>query len=135
MRAATREDLPVIMAALFRMRAKNPNNQMKWAQPEVAERYLTWAISQGLVVIIDGYMILYSVVKPWFSDAEFLVEDLILKIGPTTIPVEAVIDALEDLKQINNCVCTIVGDTQVGYMGPKYLARGFRLLGAQLIKE
>jgi hypothetical protein len=134
-KAATREDLPGIMAALFRMRAKNPNNQMKWAQPEVAERYLIWAIEQGFVVIVDGYMVLYSVVKPWFSDAEFLVEDLILKIGPTTIPVESVIDVLEDLKQINNCVCTIVGDTQVGYMGPKYLARGFRLLGSQLIKE
>lgn len=135
MRQATQGDLILGINALVAMREKNPNKQMRYADPDVAFRYLTYAASQGNVVVVDEYLILYSVVKPWFSDADFLVEDLILKIRPTKTPVEVCIDALEELKVMFKCVCVIAGDTQIGYMTPKYIAKGFEPLGVQLIKE
>lgn len=123
------------MAALITLKARRPVGQMKHADPEAARAYITKAAELGGVVVVDGYLIMFSTGPTWFSTADFLIEELILKIEDTSHPVERAIAALDELKVMFNCVATIVGDTQIGYMAPRYMAAGYQPLGLQLIKE
>lgn len=135
MRLATNEDTAQALVALIRMKEKNPSKQMQWAEPDAAAHYLALCQQHGYAVVEQGYFILFSPVRPWYSHKLFLVEDLILKIEATTAPVQVAIDALEVLRVQFDCVAIISGDTQVGYMAERYMANGYQMLGVQLIKE
>lgn len=135
MRPAVQSDCILAINALVAMRAKNPNKQMRYADPDTALAYMQNAAGSGNAVVVDGYFIMYAVTPAWFSIDPFLIEELIIRIYPTDSPVEVAIAALDELKALFNCVAIVAGDTQVGYMTPKYLANGFVRLGEQLIKE
>lgn len=134
MRVATVDDLILAYEALRKTKEKNPNRQMKWADEGAVWRYLKLARERGEVVVVDGFLILFSACTPWFSFEKFLVEDLILRISGDA-PVERAIAALDILREQHGCVAIISGDTQVGYMAKKYTASGFTLLGSQFMKE
>ena len=135
MRRATAEDIEVAVRVLTALKEKRPTKQMKWADPAAVFEYMTYAATQGCVVVVDGYLIMYSTGPTWFSRAEFLIEEVIVKIAPSEVTVERAIEALEELRVLHGCVATIAGDTQIGYMAPKYMAAGYEPLGLQLIKE
>lgn len=135
MRLADHVDILHALAALVNMKEKNPSKQMQWAEPAAALEYMELCKEHGYAVVEQGYFILFSPVRPWYSRKLFLVEDLILKIEATTAPVQVAIDALEILRVQYDCVAIISGDTQVGYMAERYMANGYQMLGVQLIKE
>lgn len=136
MRKADLFDLPQIKAAMQNMLDKSPAPQMKYADIDVALSHLIYnAIPDGHAWIADGYLILVSVGRPWYSGEEFLIEDLILKIGDSEGGVASAIAGLESLAQRFGVPLLAVGDTQIGYMAPKYEAAGFTILGTQLYKE
>lgn len=136
MRRADLFDLPVIKDALLAMLAKSPAPQMKYGDIDIALNYLIYdAIPDGHAWVADGYLILVSKGRPWYSAEEFLIEDLILKIGESERGVAAAIEALEVLAERFGVPLLAVGDTQIGYMTPKYEAAGFKVLGTQLYKE
>lgn len=136
MRKAELFDLPAIKAALQAMLDKSPAPQMKYADIDVALAHLIYnAIPDCQAWVADGYLILVSVGRPWYSGQDFLVEDLILKIGESERGVVAAIEGLESLAHRLGVPFLAVGDTQIGYMTPKYEAAGFKVLGTQLYKE
>lgn len=135
MRPATEADCDAALDALLAMRQKNPNKQMRFADPATALGYMKHAVSQGCAVMHAGFFIMYSVGPAWFSQENFLMEELIIRIYPSTSPVEAAIAVLDELREDFGCCAIVAGDTQIGYMTPKYIAAGYQTLGAQLIKE
>lgn len=135
MRAAVQGDCIEAINALVAMRVKNPHRQMKYADPDTALDYMLHAAASGNAVVVEGFFIMYAVTPAWFSKENFLIEELIIRIYPSLSPVEVAIAALDELKAMFGCVAIVAGDTQVGYMTPKYQAAGFVHLGSQLIKE
>lgn len=135
MRVATAEDVEVAVTACIAMKDKNPQRQMKWAEPEPARAYMLHAVSQGCAVVHNGFFIMYAVTPAWFTTVTFLIEEIIIRIYPSEHTVETAIEALTDLAKEFGCVAALAGDTQIGYMAPKYQAAGFSVLGQQFIKE
>jgi hypothetical protein len=135
MRKATNQDVPAIMAALLAMLPKaNGRGQMAYAEPMEAELSVRHAIFQERAVIVDGYFIMFDVGSPWYTTKRYLIEDIILKIEKTDAPVDTAIQALDVLARKYGCDAIAVGDTQIGYMTPKYINHGYATLGTQLFK-
>ena len=132
-RQADQDDFLAALDALVKMKTKSPAPQMKYTNPKVAFRHMMRSDTKARVVA--GYFIMYDVGSPWYSEDRFLMEDLIIRIYPTASTVEVAIDALSEIARELGCKAVIAGDTQVGYMAPKYLAKGFVTLGTQLMKE
>jgi hypothetical protein len=126
--------LTAALAALIAMRDKNPDKQMKWADPNAALAYMVAAADEGRCIMHAGYFIMYSVGPIWFSTASFLIEELVIRIYGSSPP-SAATDALQELHELHGTVAVISGDTQVGRMTPHYLAAGYQVLGQQFIKE
>lgn len=137
MRFATQHEVPQIMAALRAMREKSPASQMKGITDIGAELGIRNLIHTGRAVIVEGYLILFDIGGDWYCLPEqaYLIELLILKVYPTDQPVSVAVKALEVLARQHGCWRIAVGDTQVGYMTPKYQAEGYQVLGTQLMKE
>lgn len=135
MRFATTEDIPLIEETLLAMLAKSPARQMKFADQGAAFAYIRQAVNVGNAYIEDGYFILVDAGRPWYSYKEYLIEELILKIRPTTQPVTVAIKALSEIARSRGFEVVAAGDTQVGYMTPHYIAEGFTTIGTQLLKE
>lgn len=137
MRRATQHDVPAIMEALIAMKEKSPAPQMQKITPIGAELGLRHLIHEGQAAIVDGYLILFDVGGDWYClpEQRYLIELLILKVYPTTAPVSVAIKALDKLAAMFGCCAIAAGDTQIGYMTPKYLAEGYTVLGTQLLKE
>lgn len=134
MRAADGVDVQNALHALIVMRDKNPDKQMKWAEPEVAVDYMARALGAGRCVMHAGYFIMYSVSPVWYSKASFLIEELVIRVYGSAPPSYATA-ALQELHELHGTVAIISGDTQVGRMTPHYLAAGYQVLGQQFIKE
>lgn len=128
-------DLDHVMAALVAMRVKNPGKQMQYTDVDTARTYIAYAIKRGVTRVVDGYFIMFDIGRPWYSATEFLLEELLIRIYPTSQPVEVAIDALSSIAKSHGLQAVVAGDTQIGYMAPKYLANGFVTLGTQLMKE
>ncbi len=139
MRKATHEEVDaVIIPVLLELKATSPSLKMKYTEPEQAREYLHFAVDADLLWIMGGYMVLVDHGRDWYGPHKFLFEQMILKVYPNDkrFSVDDVIAvALPTLEAYFSCVATIAGDTQIGYMIPKYLAAGFKPLGTQLIKE
>lgn len=119
------------MSALIEMKEISPAAFMKYTDVTTAYNYMQSARAR----VVDGYFILYDIGSPWYSQEKFLIEDLIIRIYPTTKRVEVAIDALSRIAEHHGLKAVIAGDTQIGYMAPKYLAKGFVTLGTQLMKD
>jgi hypothetical protein len=118
------------------MLAKSPAPQMRYADLETALLYIMHIAGvQGRAWIVDGYLVLYDIGADWYSKKPYLIEQLILKVYDTDAPVENAIAFLELRAKAHGCVMVAAGDTQVGYMTPKYQAAGYSVLGTQLYKE
>jgi len=135
MRLVLPTDWPVIEERLLHMKARSPAPQMRHAEIGYAMAALRARADSSQVVINDGYMILFDVGSPWYTKERFLIEELILRIGPSTDGVRGAIRCLDKLARLHECCAVAAGDTQVGYMVPHYEAEGFRVLGQQLFKE
>lgn len=134
-RLATVGDIPVIMRALWQMLEYSTAPQMKYADPIEAELSIRHAIHEERAYIHAGYFIMVDSGREWYSASKFLIEQIILKVETTEAPVEQAIDYLQVIAKHRGCRLVAAGDTQCGYMAPKYLSQGFTLLGTQFIKE
>jgi len=128
-------DIEVIMRALFQMLEYSPAPQMKYAEPIEAELSIRHAIHEERAWMHAGYFIMCDFGREWYSSKTFLIEQIILKVESTEVPVDKAIAYLDTIARQRGCVLVAVGDTQVGYMAPKYQAQGYTLLGTQFIKE
>lgn len=138
MRRAELADLPAIRAGLAALLEKSPARQMKFASLDKAMASITTALAESRAWIMGGYFILVDVGSDWYTSAEFLIEQLILKIDPSDKSCTVQYVATEGLSAIAahfGVQAIIVGDTQIGYMTPIYHAAGFTTLGTQLMKE
>jgi hypothetical protein len=139
MRKATADEVDsVIMPALLALKASGKAAKMKYTDPVVARGHLLYAVRHELLWIMGGYMVLVDYGRDWYGPHNFLFEQMILKVYPEDrrFSVDDVIAvALPTLRDYFSCVAIIAGDTQVGYMIPKYEAQGYVRLGVQLIKE
>lgn len=134
-RLATVGDIPVIMRALWQMMEYSTAPQMKYAEPIEAELSIRHAIHEERAYMYAGYFIMTDIGREWYSSTKFLIEQLILKVESTEVPVEQAIAYLLVIAKKRGCPLVAAGDTQCGYMAPKYLSQGFTLLGTQFIKE
>ena len=136
-RLATPGDVPDIMKALMKMLSYSPAPQMKYACPIEAELSVRHAIHEGRAVLFNGYFIMFDLGRDWYArqGVTYLIEQIILKVEKTDTPVEEAIAHLVTLAKERGASLVAAGDTQVGYMGPKYLGAGFLYLGKQYIKE
>jgi len=136
MRNATPSDVPAIMAALFQMREKSPAPQVRLAEPIEAELSVRHAIHEGRAYFLGGYFVMYDISRTWYSSKKVLIEDLILKVHEdSSVRLRDVIRSLSDLALMHGCKAVVAGDTQIGYMTPRYIQEGFQVLGTQLYKE
>lgn len=135
MRDATQHDVPAIMEALLALQAKSTAPHMALATPIDAELGVRNAIHEGRAVIAGDYFIMYDVGSPWYTRQYVLIEEIILRISRACGSViEDALAALDELQMQHNCVAIAAGDTQIGYMLPKYIAHGYRVMGHQLLK-
>lgn len=135
MRPAASLDVFPVMYALDAFLAKSPAPQMKYANRAVAERSVRRAIKQGRAFISNGFFLMVDVGSDWYSDQRYLIEQIILRVYDTPHKVASVIPDLDKLAEQFDCVLTVVGDTQIGYMTPHYTRAGYSTLGTQLVKE
>lgn len=135
MRDIAAADWPVIEQRLDHMQRRSPAAQMQYTDLAHAMEYLRTAALWRRAVINDGYMILFDIGSPWYTPRRFLIEELILRIGPSIDGVRGAIRCLDELARLHECCAVAAGDTQVGYMVPHYEAEGFHVLGQQLFKE
>lgn len=136
LRDATPGDVPAVMQALMKMLATSPAKQMRRATPIAAELGVRDAIHRGRAYFVGGYFVMFDVTKTWYSDDLFLVEDLILKVyDDPNVKVRDAVRSLSAVAKLYGCVAVGAGDTQIGYMTPRYIQEGFSVLGTQLYKE
>lgn len=134
-KAIPRIDFDEVMDNLILMQVSSPAVQMKFCDPATAARHVLHRMNEGHAYVVNGYYVQFDIGSPWHSTVDYLIEELILRIYPTTHKVESVIDALSEIAFIYNCSAVVAGDTQIGYMRPKYEAAGFITLGTQHFKE
>lgn len=135
MRQATNTDLPAIEKAYNRLLESSNAEHMKHADKDTALQYIQEAISIGHAWFYDGYFILFDIGSPWFSKTKMLIEEIIIRVYPTSEPVENAIKALDKLRDEFGCMAVAVGDTQIGHMSLKYISQGYKVLGTQLMKD
>jgi hypothetical protein len=136
LRRATEYDTTLVMTALLKMLDKSPAPQMKLAVPEVAYRALKNAAADGWLYVYGDFAILVDVGRPWHSDKRVLIEEIIVRFRRAHHnTVESAVAQLEILARQFGCVAVAAGDTQIGYMAPRYTAAGFITLGTQFYKE
>lgn len=136
MRPAHEYDLEPVMRAAIHMLGMSPAPQMKFVDIMCVRRHIEQAIETGHAVVQGDYFILFDIGSPWYSTVNYLIEDLIIKFDNAHgTRVSEAIACLEEIAKSRGCVAVAAGDTQVGYMTPKYQAQGFRILGTQLFKE
>ncbi len=124
-----------LTALMARMR-KSLNPQFQLSSVEVASAYIRKAMTENRAFIHHGYLILVDVATPWHSRESVLIEELILKVyDQPEWKVEEAIACLDGIALAKGVRFIVAGDTQVGYMVPKYHAAGFVTLGTQLFKE
>lgn len=121
--------------SLLSMQRNSPAPQMGWCDIAPSMDHITSRMLMARAWVVHGYLVMFDIGAPWHSNARYLIEELILKIQITDRPVTVAIDALSELARLHNCQAVISGDTQIGYMAPKYLAAGFVTLGTQHYKE
>lgn len=135
MRHARFGDVSPVMGALIRMLDKSPAPQMQYAHPAAAEASICWAIKERRAYIVHGYFVMVDVGSDWYTFNKYLIEQIIIKVYDTHLPVTAAIECLDAIAREHGCEAIAVGDTQVGYMTPLYQAAGYKTIGTQLIKE
>lgn len=125
-----------IYTALLVLLERSPAAQMKLAEEKEAYLHLLRAKLKQHLWVYGDFAILIDVGSPWYTTKPVLIEEIILRFrrgyGNT---VESAIAQLDVLAREFTCVAIAAGDTQVGYMTPRYLAAGFTNLGTQFFKE
>lgn len=135
-RLANELDFPFIETALRELKAKSPAAQMQYIDDDYALANMAQAIREHRGWFCGGYFILVDIGGPWYSPKKMLIEEIILKVYPGRgKTVDDAIAALDTIAAHYGCEATVAGDTQIGYMTPRYHAAGFTTLGTQLLKE
>jgi hypothetical protein len=129
-------DVLMILDALLQMLPKSPAPQMKMAEPLVAHQSLMLAQRQQRLYIFGDFAILVDEGSPWYTSKRVLFEEIIIRwrrVHGNTV--DSAIAQLEAIAKLHGCVAIGAGDTQIGYMTPRYLAAGYTTLGIQFHKE
>lgn len=136
-RAATVHDVQEVMVGIKKLYATSKSAHMKWADVMEAELAIRDAVHQNgytedvtencRAVIADGYFIMYSVGPLWFTTKCFVLEDIVLRCGPTVKGHEGVLMTFKALQRHHNAVGCIVGDQQRGIIGATYEQHGTKL--------
>lgn len=138
MRAVINADIPLIMSKLRELRSISKAPHMQFVDEMEAELYIFNAVHNNghnngptkditdtcQAVIADGYFIMFTVGPMWCTKANFLIEDMVIRIDDGPSP-EVVPQVLLALKERFNCVAAIGGDSQGGYMAKYYQKAGW----------
>jgi hypothetical protein len=136
LRKASEYDAYLTMQSLLRMLDKSPAPQMRLAVPEVAYRHLKASARNGMLYVYGDFAVLVDVGSPWHTDKPVLIEEIIVRFRKAHHnDVESAVAQLDHIAREHGCVAIAAGDTQVGIMGPRYIAAGFQPLGSQFYKE
>lgn len=129
-------DVYEIFNALLLMLRKSPAPQMALVEEEVAYRNLKQAVAEQRLYVYGDFAILVDAGSPWHTSKKVLIEEIVIRWRREfNTPVEAAIRQLDRIAKEHGCVAIAAGDTQVGIMGPRYTAAGFKTLGTQFFKE
>lgn len=141
--AATQHDIPIIMDKVAQLYEKSTSPMKPYYDLMEAELSIRDAIhSNGCTlevtdncraVLADGYFIMFSVSPMWWSSKLFLIEELVIRVGPTVRGKSAVLMTLYALCKKMGCVKVIAGDGQSGIMGQAYLDAGYVKAGEQYV--
>lgn len=135
MRKAQPLDMVPVFDKLLALLDKSPAPQMQYADAGAAWVSLENAIAEGRAYIAHGYFVMVEVGRDWYTYKTYLIEQIILKVYDTHLPVSEAIACLDAIAREHGCEAIAVGDTQVGYMTPLYQAAGYKTIGTQLMKE
>lgn len=136
LKTPSRVEVEDIFQALLGMLSNSPAKQMALAEPAAAYSHLLVAALNGKLLTFGDFAILFDIGSPWHTRKLVLIEEIIVRFrkryGNT---VESAVAQLEVIARDQGCAAIAAGDTQVGIMGPRYLAAGFTTLGSQFYKE
>lgn len=133
---ATEAQAETIFQALLKMLQYSPAPQMALAEPVVAYANLMKARDEGKLYVLGDFGILVDVGSPWHSSKPVLFEEIIIRFRRHfENTVDTAVEALERIAKLHGCVAVAAGDTQIGYMAPRYIAAGYRPLGTEFFKE
>jgi hypothetical protein len=133
---ASEEQAELIFRAMLKMMQYSPAPQMKLVEPAVAHERLMKAREDGRLYVLGDFGIFVDVGSPWYTSKQVLIEEIIVRFRRHfDNVVDTAIEALTRIAKLHGCVAVAAGDTQVGYMAPRYLAAGFSTLGTQFYKE
>lgn len=136
LRQATVGEVPGLVDIALRMVEYSPAPQMRNVEPPLVRSYMHLAQLTGRLYVYGDFAILVDVGSDWYTSKRYLIEQLIWRVsrdhGNT---VDSAIEKLDFIARLHGCVAVAAGDTQVGYMAPRYLAAGFQPLGTQYYKE
>ena len=122
--------------------AKSTKSWVRMVDPETVIDYL-WDTLQGStehnISLVDGYLIVWYVGQPWWSNDKILQEDLVLKVAPDTkADFATVVNFLQDMAE-QLCCSGIGAGTAFSDRDPAlvrvYQKHGFKLEASQLFKE
>lgn len=133
-------DADHIIEAMMAGLAGSPAAHMKYLDLEKAKEYVCQAIADKHVWVCGSYGVMVDVGCDWYSSTPYLIEQLVFKFpglhSSPAQPLHYVLnEGLTEIAKYFGCRVVVAGDTQIGYMTPKYLQAGFQVLGTQLIKE
>lgn len=136
MRLANQHDAAAIVAALAHLQTVSPNPQMKHSDIMAAECGVRDFIHRGCALIVGDYAILFETGRMWYSNTEFLFEQLVIRFKRDELnTVQDAISKLELFAKEYGCSVIVVGDTQIGHMTKVYTELGFVPIGTQLLKQ
>jgi hypothetical protein len=125
-----------IIEAALGMLDYSPAPQMRLVQPGHVRSVMHLARLSGRLYAFGDFGIFVDVGSPWYTTKQVLIEELIVRFRRVyKNPVEGAIAQLDGIGKEHGCVAVAAGDTQIGYMTPRYLAAGFQVLGTQFYKE
>lgn len=137
--------LPALDIAEIKIReicAKSSKQWVKQVDPDTVIAYL-WDTVQGLtdhnIDLVDGYLVVWYVGIPWWSNNKILQEDLVLKVDDKTHAgfgsvVQFLTNTAKDLGCQGIGVGTAFSDREPALVRV-YQKHGFKLESSQLFKE
>lgn len=136
MRLGNQHDARAIVDALADLQTKSPNPQMQYSDIMAAELGVRDFIHRDKCLILGDYAVLFEVGKVWYSNTEFLFEQLLIRYKRDEgNSVQDAVQGLELFAKEYGCSVLIVGDTQIGHMTKVYTEAGFTPIGTQLLKQ
>lgn len=140
-RKAWQSDLPNLMMALVKFAKQvevQPEHYAFAKGFNLAQAYenLKDAVTSYKCLYINGYLVFFDEVNPWYGGEPVLQEWFTIRIEPTAYPVSSLVVDLQ-VWAIGNGYSKVMGadSSSMGFMAKAYEANGFTPLTKQYFKE